>query len=45
MLRDERRRVYPALTRRLAPDFFFHDQIYRRSGETVLVERISSAGR
>ena len=30
-------RVYPAMTRRLAPDFFFHDQIYRHNGETVLL--------
>jgi hypothetical protein len=29
--------VYPARSRRLAPDFFFHDQIYRHDGETVLL--------
>jgi len=35
VFKDQRDRVYPARSRRLAPDFFFHDQIYRRSGETV----------
>ena len=34
---DERGRVCPSRARRLAPDFFFHDQIYRHSGETVLL--------
>ena len=37
VFRDERGRVYPARSRRLAPDFFFHDQIYRKDGETVLL--------
>ena len=37
VFRDDRGRVYPSRTRRLAPDFFFHDQIYRVSGETVLL--------
>ena len=37
VIRDERGRVYPARSRRLAPDFFFHDQIYRQHGETVLL--------
>ena len=35
VFRDLQGRVYPARSRRLAPDFFFHDQIYRHSGETV----------
>ncbi len=35
VIRDGKGRVYPARSRRLAPDFFFHDQIYRHSGETV----------
>ena len=35
--RDARGRVYPARSRRLAPDFFFHDQVYRRHGEVVLL--------
>jgi hypothetical protein len=33
--RDRLGHVYPSLTRRLAPDFFFHAQVYRRDGETV----------
>ena len=36
-IRDELRRVYPSRGRRLAPDFFFHNQIYRHSGESVLL--------
>jgi hypothetical protein len=35
VFRDAERRVYPARARRLAPDFFFHDQIYRHHDETV----------
>ena len=34
-IRDTRGRVYPNPARRLAPDFFFHNQIYRKGGETV----------
>lgn len=34
-LRDRFGRVYPNPSRRLAPDFFFHEQIYRGDGETV----------
>ena len=34
---DSRGRVYPSLTRRLAPDLFFHEQIYRQNGELVLL--------
>jgi hypothetical protein len=37
IFRDKQGRVYPALSRRLAPDFFFHAQIYRHSGEVVLL--------
>ncbi len=37
IFRDRMGRVYPSPTRRLAPDFFFHPQIYRQSGETVLL--------
>ena len=29
VVKDDRGRVYPAPTRRLAPDFFFHEQVYR----------------
>ena len=34
-IRDPQGRVYPNPARRLAPDFFFHDQIYRQDGESV----------
>jgi len=37
IFRDQRGRVYPARARRLAPDFFFHDQVYRSHGEAVLL--------
>jgi hypothetical protein len=37
MIRDGQGRVYPSRFKRLAPDFFFHDQIYRATGETVLL--------
>lgn len=37
LIRDSQGRVYPAMTKRLAPDFFFHPQIYRTSGESVLL--------
>ncbi len=33
--RDNEGRIYPARSKRMAPDFFFHDQIYRHHGETV----------
>ncbi|MBX7166363.1 MAG: CehA/McbA family metallohydrolase [Pirellulales bacterium] len=35
VIRDAQGRIYPAMTRRMAPDFFFHQQIYRASGESV----------
>ena len=35
VFRDERGRVYPSRARRLEPDFFFHDQIYRHDGEKI----------
>lgn len=34
-IRDQQGRVYPNPARRLAPDFFFHNQIYRKQGETI----------
>jgi hypothetical protein len=35
--KDARGRVYPPRAKRLAPDFFFQDQIYRTDGGTVLL--------
>lgn len=35
VFRDQWGRVYPNPARRLAPDFFFHDQVYRAHGETI----------
>ena len=35
IFRDNEGRIYPARSKRMAPDFFFHDQIYRHHGETV----------
>ncbi len=37
VFKDTKGRIYPARSRRLAPDFFFHNQIYRHSGENVLL--------
>jgi len=37
VIRDAGGRVFPSRSKRLEPDFFFHDQIYRHSGETVLL--------
>jgi len=34
-IKDKAGRVYPARSKRLAPDFFFQEQIYRADGETV----------
>lgn len=36
-IRDASGNVYPSQSKRLAPDFFFHPQVYRRSGESVLL--------
>jgi|688.fasta_scaffold48021_1 hypothetical protein len=36
-IRDGLGRVYPLPSRRLAPDFFFHEQVYRADGEHVLL--------
>jgi hypothetical protein len=38
IFRDSQGRVYPSQSRRLAPDFGFHPQIYRTDGETVLLQ-------
>jgi len=35
--KDKLGRVYPPKSKRLAPDFFFQDQVYRHSDETVLL--------
>ncbi len=35
--RDSQGRIYPSMTRRRPPDFFFHEQIYRRGGESVML--------
>lgn len=37
LIRDTARRVYPSQSKRLAPDFYFHPQIYRRDGESVIL--------
>lgn len=37
LVRDERQRVYPAQGKRLAPDFFFHPQVYRANGEFIML--------
>ncbi len=36
--RDRLGRVYPAPSRRLAPDFNFHYQVYRADGETIALQ-------
>ena len=35
VIEDQDGRIYPAQTKRLAPDFFFHAQIYRGDGEAL----------
>jgi hypothetical protein len=35
LIRDARGHVFPAQSKRLAPDFFFHPQIYRADGEAL----------
>lgn len=37
VIRDGKGRIYPSRSRRLAPDFFFHDQVYRHHGESVML--------
>lgn len=34
-IRDRRDRLYPSPSKRLAPDFFFQPQVYRKDGETI----------
>jgi hypothetical protein len=38
VFRDTPGRVYPSQSRRLAPDFGFHPQVYRSDGETVALQ-------
>jgi hypothetical protein len=38
VFRDREGRVYPSQSRRLAPDFFFHAQVYRADGETISLQ-------
>jgi len=35
VIRDEKNRICPAQPKRLAPDLFFQQQIYRETGETI----------
>src|SRR5262249_21044299 len=35
VIHDKQEHVYPLQAKRLAPDFFFHPQVYRADGETV----------
>ncbi len=37
VFRDRFGRVHPNPARRLAPDFFFHDQVYRADGESIVL--------
>ncbi|MCC6363454.1 MAG: CehA/McbA family metallohydrolase [Bryobacterales bacterium] len=37
LIRDTLERVYPSQTKRLAPDFFFHPQVYRANGEYLML--------
>lgn len=37
LIKDRLDRVYPAQSRRLAPDFFFHPQVYRTTGEHLFL--------
>ncbi|MBX3745966.1 MAG: CehA/McbA family metallohydrolase [Verrucomicrobiae bacterium] len=35
LVRDEQGRIYPSQAKRLAPDFFFQQQVYREHGESL----------
>ena len=37
VIRDTKGRIYPLPSRRLSPDFFFHDQVYRSDGESIML--------
>jgi hypothetical protein len=38
-VRDAQQRVYPAISKRLAPDFAFHPQVYRADGDVLKLPR------
>jgi hypothetical protein len=35
VVRDDQNRIYPSISKRLAPDFFFQEQVYRKDGATL----------
>ena len=35
LVRDDADRIYPNISKRLAPDFYFQPQVYRADGETI----------
>jgi hypothetical protein len=35
IVRDDRDRLYPNISKRLAPDFFFQPQVYRKDGDAI----------
>ncbi len=35
LVKDGLDRIYPAISKRLAPDFFFQPQVYRRDGQSI----------
>ena len=37
VIQDGSERIYPAQNKRIAPDFWFHPQIYRTEGEKILL--------
>jgi hypothetical protein len=37
VVRDTHGRIYPSQSRRMAPDLFFHSQVYRADGEELLL--------
>ncbi len=39
LVKDEQGRVYPSQAKRLRPDFFFQQQVYRRDGESLQLPR------
>ncbi len=35
LIEDDRKRIYPNVSKRLAPDFYFQKQVYRSDGDTI----------